>query len=72
MGVKRQADFAGQLRDERMLRGHGFDTWPDVDELTRYACDLEDAVQVLAGRLGCRLERDVRGNWALVRSDEGR
>lgn len=70
MGARVQADFAGQLRDERMLRGHGFDAWPDIDELTRYACDLEDALQVLAGQLGCRLERDVRGNWVLVRGIE--
>ena len=71
MAARDQAGFAGLLRDERMLRGHGFDAWPDVDELTRYACGLEDAVQVLAGQLGCRLERDVRGRWALVGNDEG-
>lgn len=71
MGARDDMGFFDQVRDERMLKGHGFDAWPDVDELTRYACDLEDALQVLAAQLGCRLERDVRGRWALVRAAEG-
>lgn len=59
--------FAGQLRDRRMLEDHGFDAWPDADELTRYACGLEDALRAIAAHLGCALERDMRGGWALVR-----
>lgn len=61
------AYFTDQIRDRRMLEDHGFDAWPDADELTRYACSLEDALRAVAGHLGCSLERDVRGDWELVR-----
>lgn len=62
--------FADLARDERMLKSHGFNAWPDVDDLTRYACDLENGLQVLAGAFGVRLARDVRGNWVVVAKDE--
>jgi hypothetical protein len=59
--------FADQLRDRRMLEAHGFDAWPDADELTRYACGLEDALRAIAGHLGCDLVCDERDDWGLVR-----
>ena len=62
--------FANAIRDEYMLKSHGFETWPDDNELTRYACSLEDGMQALAGACGVRLAKDVRGNWIVVADEE--
>ena len=69
MGTKESTYFAALSHDERMLKSRGFNAWPDVDELTCYACDLEDAMQVLADAFRVRLARDVRGNWVVVAED---
>lgn len=61
--------FVNAIRDNAMLKNHGFEAWPDEFELTRYACNLEDGMQALAGALGARLAKDVRGNWIVVADD---
>ena len=70
MDARDSTFFASLARDERMLKSHGFDAWPDVDDLTRYACDLENALQALADAFGVRLARDVRGSWIVVAKSE--
>lgn len=58
--------FSNTERDERMLQDHGFSYWPNTDELTRKACDIEDALQALAGAFGAQLIKDFRGRWRVV------
>ena len=70
MGARDRAYFASLVRDEGMLRSHGFDSWPDARDLARFACDLEDGLQTLAGTLGVRLAKGVRGNWVVIAKDE--
>lgn len=40
--------FHSMYRDEEMLRSHGFEAWPDVEELARYVFALEERVDALA------------------------
>ena len=70
MDARDCAYFASLVRDEGMLRSHGFDSWPDARDLARFACDLEDGLQALAGTLGVRLAKDIRGKWAIIGKDE--
>lgn len=41
MNARDRAFVSGIVQDNRLLRKHGFDEWPDLDELVRYACSLE-------------------------------
>lgn len=59
------------LRDARLLSEHGFDQWPDVDGLTRYACDLEDAVHALAEAMGAKLQKDTFDRWLVTFENGG-
>ena len=70
MDARDCAYFANLARDKSMLKDHGFDAWPDAYDLTRYACGLEDGLQALAGTLGVRLAKDIRGNWVVIAKDE--
>jgi len=70
MDARDCAYFASLVRDEGMLRSHGFDSWPDARDLARFACDLEDGLQALAGTLGVRLAKDIRGKWVIIGKDE--
>ena len=70
MDARDCAYFASLVRDEGMLRSHGFDSWPDARDLARFACDLEDGLQTLAGTLGVRLAKDIRGKWVIIGKDE--
>lgn len=53
-------------QDERLLKAHGFDAWPDADETFRFACDAADSVYALANALRIQLIRDVRGRWLAI------
>lgn len=53
--------FYNKYKEQQALRSHGFDAWPDAEELARYVFALEDKVDVLASIAGVDLERDVRG-----------
>ena len=70
MDARDCAYFASLVRDEGMLRSHGFDSWPDARDLARFACDLEDGLQALAGTRGVRLAKDIRGKWVIIGKDE--
>lgn len=70
MDARDRVYFASLVRDEGMLKDHGFDAWPDAYDLTRYACGLEDGLQALAGTLGVRLAKDIRGNWVVISKNE--
>lgn len=54
------------MQDVCLLSEHGFDQWPDIDSLTRYACDLEDAVHALAESMGARLRKDTFNHWMVT------
>lgn len=69
------ASFYQQLAAEsQMLEEHGFEFWPDNDELTRKVCDLEDGLHALARSLGCEITKDYRGRWIVFSAskDNGR
>ena len=70
MDARDRVYFASLVRDVGMLKDHGFDAWPDAYDLTRYACGLEDGLQALAGTLGVRLAKDIRGNWVVISKNE--
>ena len=36
MDARDRAFYTKIIRDERIMRGHGFGKWPDHDELVRY------------------------------------
>ena len=69
MHASANAYFRNAADDARMLRDHGFDAWPDAEELARYAFDLEEGVSALAQALGVEMEKDVRGRWQVCRPD---
>lgn len=69
------ASFYQQLAAEnQMLEEHGFESWPDNDELTRKVCDLEDGLHALARSLGCEIIKDYRDRWIVFSAskDNGR
>lgn len=69
------ASFYQQLAAEnQMLEEHGFESWPDNDELTRKVCDLEDGLHALARSLGCEITKDYRDRWIVFSAskDNGR
>ena len=64
--------FYQQLAAEsQMLEEHGFEFWPDNDELTRKVCDLEDGLHALARSLGCEITKDYRGHWIVFPTPRG-
>lgn len=66
------ASFYQQLAAEsQMLEEHGFEFWPDNDELTRKVCDLEDGLHALARSFGCEITKDYRGHWIVFPTPRG-
>lgn len=64
-------DLYSAIVDARMLGNHGFEGWPDVEELMRKACELEDELRALADVLGFALVKDCRSRWCVIRKSEG-
>lgn len=61
------AYFCGYQVDVQMLKEHGFDHWPDSEELARYVFDVMDAI---CNSLGLELKRDHRRVWRAVPKPE--
>ncbi|MGI6590015.1 MAG: hypothetical protein ACOX1O_00135 [Eggerthellaceae bacterium] len=59
--------FSSLLADERLLREHGLESWPDGRDLTLYLFDLEEKIDAIAGACGLVVEKDVRGDWHVSR-----
>ena len=57
------AYFYGHQIDVQMLKEHGFERWPDNEELARYVFDVMDAI---CDSLGLELKRDYRHIWRAV------
>lgn len=66
MDTRDRSFFQGLINDERMLHNHGFDGWPNDEELARYACDLEDGLQALANAFDVELAKDIMGRWQVI------
>lgn len=49
--------------DEQMLQNHGFDSWPNQDELARYIMDTNDRIDAICEAFGYRTVQDIRGRW---------
>lgn len=64
--------FTSMLDDQRLLNAHGFDDWPDDEELVRYLFAVEEKIDLLASINGIQLERDVRGRLHAYRRKEVR
>ena len=62
--------FTSMLDDQRLLKAHGFDDWPDDEELVRYLFAVEEKIDLLASINGIQLERDVRGRLHAYRRKE--
>lgn len=54
------------IDDERALAKHGYDGWPNMEELARRAMEHDDALVALAAYLGLRFQVDSRGHVTLV------
>lgn len=66
------ASFYQQLAAEsQMFEEHGFESWPDNDELTRKVCDLEDGLHALARSLGREIAKDYRSRWIIFPTPRG-
>lgn len=72
MDTRDRSFFQGLINDERMLHNHGFDGWPNDEELARYACDLEDGLQALANAFDVELAKDIMGRWQVIPKKGGR
>lgn len=69
--MRARDDLHSAIEDARMLDAHGFDGWPNADELTRKICDVEDGLMSLANALGLVLIKDCRNRWSVARKSEG-
>lgn len=58
--------------DQRLLKAHGFDRWPDNEELARQLFRIEEKIDLLSRINGIQFERDVRGRLRAHRSKEVR
>lgn len=52
------------LAEDRWLRSHGLEHWPDEQELARLVLGLKDEIAALADALGLAPTRDIHGQWA--------
>lgn len=59
--------FRDAYQDQRLLKSHGFDAWPDAEELARYVFGLEEKVDALASMVDVDLGRDLRGDLIATR-----
>lgn len=62
--------FTSIMKDEKLLREHGFDAWPNEEELSRYLMDTNDRMTALEQALGLTTTQDIRGRWQVQRSRE--
>lgn len=62
--------FSEISEERRLLRSHGFDRWPDGEELARRLFDVEDAMAELAEIHGVIVVKDVRGRLSLRRAEQ--
>ncbi|MCC6108662.1 MAG: hypothetical protein LIV29_01290 [Denitrobacterium sp.] len=60
--------FSSLLADERLLREHGLESWPDGRDLALYLFDLEEKMDATARACGLVAEKDVRGDWHVSRT----
>lgn len=64
--MNRYSEFFTSLQaDQIILKRHGFESWPDVEDLTRYVFEVVDA---LGEALSLNFTRDVRGRMVVSRS----
>lgn len=57
--------FTDLYQEEKILRKHGFDYWPDERELAEYLFDTNDRMDVICAALGFCTYQDVRGRWCI-------
>ena len=58
--------FDNLAKRAEALRGHGFDHFPSDKELLDYLMETNDNIDLVAGALGLRLEKDWRGRFHLT------
>lgn len=58
--------FYEELKTQKLLAAHGFDQWPDEEELARYLFDISDKIDALAASLELSVQADMRGHWNVV------
>ncbi len=65
------AFFATLTREDRLLRNHGFDNWPNSTELARYAFSVNDKIDAICDALQIETIQDTRGNWVVISKNGG-
>ncbi|MDD5924974.1 hypothetical protein [Ellagibacter isourolithinifaciens] len=66
------SNYFNKLADRnRSMAEHGFDHFPDDGELLDYLIETNDKVDLLAGALGMRIEKDTRGRFRVAPGREG-
>lgn len=60
------AYFAGIIEEERVLRDHGFESWPTEAETVYYLMDISDRIDAVCKSIGVETRKDVRGRWQVV------
>ena len=59
--------FLKMLEQEQMLKRHGFDHWPDDEELLYYLCSVDDKLDAVIDRLDLKAEQTRRG-WRIEKA----
>lgn len=66
------SSYFNKLADRcRSMAEHGFDHFPDEGELLDYLIETNDKIDLLAGTLGMRIEKDARGRLRVAPGREG-
>ena len=55
--------FHSLEEQKRLLARHGFDHWPNEEELLGYLFGLEDKLDAFCQAVGFTMARDYRGRW---------
>lgn len=55
-------------REEKLLKDHGFEGWPDPIELAEYVFGLSDKIDLILEELGLAAYRDFLGRWHIERA----
>lgn len=63
--------FQSLYDQQRLLRAHGFENWPDEIELANYLFTLDDKISVLCDSLGIHLVKDCQGRWVKIDAMNG-
>lgn len=62
--------FSSLEKRKRDATQHGFDRWPDEEDLAKYLFETNDRIDALCSALGVVVYQDVRGRWLVERAGQ--